>query len=97
MRLYFQPRAPRGPTSPPRECGAAMTLTLMTTGPCPQCSQAGGGRAVTRGAALASAETHSDRSGQKHLKFLSIFLYFSYSSSFLMFHDIFPRFGAELA
>ena len=49
MSLYFQPRAPRGPTSPSRALEAAMTPTLMTTGPCPLCSQAGGGRAVTRG------------------------------------------------
>ena len=77
MRLYFQPRAPRGPTSPPRECGAAMTLTLMTTGPCPQCSQAGGGRAVTQGAALASAETHSDRSGDKHILAPRVSIYIS--------------------
>ena len=90
MRLYFQPRAPRGPTSPPRECGAAMTLTLMTTGPCPQCCQAGGGRAVTQGAALASAETHSDRSGQKHSPAprVSMLINFISTCLHLMFLDI---------
>ena len=62
VSLYFQPRAPRGPTSPLRALEAAMTPTLMTTGPCPLCSQAGGGRDVTLGEAQASAETPSDRS-----------------------------------